>query len=61
MGGKLYLVQTVNDYYTIETHGIFNSYEHADSLAKDMSESDEENEFMTINIVQLDLKVDTRH
>lgn len=61
MSSKLYLVQTVSDYYAIETHGIFNSYEHADLLAKEISESDDENDFMTINIVQLDLKVDTRH
>lgn len=58
---KVYLVQTVNDYYAIETQGIFSNYDSANALAKDMSESDEEHDFMTISISVLDLSVDTRH
>lgn len=53
----IYLVQTVNDCYSIETHGIFNAYEDANLLAKEIAESDEENDYMTINIVQFDLSI----
>lgn len=58
---KVYLVQTVNDYYTVETHGVFVDYDSANTIAKNISLEDEENDFMTVCISVLDLSVDTKH
>ena len=58
---KVYLVQTVNDYYAVETHGVFADYESANTIAKGISLDDEENDFITISISVLDLSLDTTH